>query len=132
MKNLLLFFFIITFTVKVYGQIRIGSTEQEIREEFGNKILSTHYEDNGSKIIHYKSEFTHTSFCIGTNGICHTVLMVPDNDGNLHGMIEYNNKNYVVVDDKRWKWYSSIGIIHIKLNLTESNLWIFVYSLKEY
>jgi hypothetical protein len=120
MNRLIILFAIMIFPLIATGQIRIGLTEYEIRQEFKeNEILTSYESHNGRRFISVQFDTWMCAYYFDEKLICDRMIIVPFTDKTLHGFIEFYNKNYVIVDDDTWKKYDKNGIVVIELAYNE-------------
>ncbi len=101
------------------GQIRVGSNEFDIRDEFKEQKQTISYNDLGEKILTIEFDNWLTQYKFDSRQVCSRTLIFPYYDKTLHGIIEDFNKTYVVVDDHTWKQYVKNNVVIIKLAYDE-------------
>lgn len=102
--------------LSVKSQTRIGYTETEIRKEFYEKTFQSFYTKDGIKVIYWRNNDVEVSYGFDKNtGICNLSMIQPLTQGILNYYVERFNKEYVIVDETHWKWYSNTSIVNISL-----------------
>ena len=106
-----------TFAVNLKAQSRIGYSESDIRhKEFPEKEFISGTFNNGEKWISWNAETVICTYVFDSTNICSWCAIQPKNQGALNYYVEQYNKNYVIIYDTHWKWYSDKGIIKITLS----------------
>lgn len=130
MKKLLL---IILFSLSVFissSQSRLGYTESQIRQDFSNKKFQTSYTESGTKYIYFDDGEIVGMYFFDENGYCNLCSAFPLSTGVLNYMVERFNKEYVIVDDTKWKYYTGGNVI-IYIQLVEvSGKMTFIFMSK--
>jgi hypothetical protein len=135
MRRIVLIVILLCLKFSVYGQARIGFTEKEfLREfpyrEFGrNKLDDGHYvltwaNPNGNYIDHY---------IFSPEGKCVITVIEINERAELNRRIEFMNKNYMVISNYRWLFYTDSGsILSINLEFSEElKKWMFTIMKHE-
>lgn len=111
MKKLLLLLF---FTLTVFisnSQSRLGYTEYQIKQDFSNKTFKTNYTEAGVKYVYFDDGEILAMYFFDEDGICNLCSALPLTSGVLNYMVERFNKEYVIIDDTKWKYYTGSNVI---------------------
>lgn len=136
MKKIILLILVFTLlsVFKGYSQARIGYSFSDLKKEYGSAEhkLKIEYTEDGilfitanvtkpaRKEIHYfKSDKT-----------CFLSIIIPENRDILNKMVDYNNKNLVIISASEWNYYSPSGILSCKLNF-DNDFPVFIWSIIE-
>lgn len=129
MKKIILILLFNLFSFFSFSQSRLGFTEYEIRKDFSNEYFYTGKTEQGLKYIYFNDQRIISMYFFDSNGVCNLCSAMPLNSGTLNYMVELYNKQYVIIDDTKWKYYTGNGgIIYISLVEVSGKL-TFVYSL---
>lgn len=115
MKKIL---FIIVFSLFAFltnAQSRLGYTESQIKSDFSNQTFKTNYTEAGTRYIYFDDGNILAMYFFDENGICNLCSAYPLRTGVLNYMVEKFNKEYVIIDDTKWKYYTGNVIIYIQL-----------------
>lgn len=130
MKKILLIILFIFLNISVFSQSRIGFTEYQIRQDFPEETFYTGYTEEKVKYIYFNDGRILAMYFFDKDGVCAVCSASPINSGTLNYMVELYNKQYVIIDDKNWKYYTKNGGI-IYISLVEINgILTFMYSIK--
>lgn len=112
----------------VKSQTRIGFTEAEIRAEFYERTFKTYYTKTGMKFIYYTSNEMEVGYAFNKDGKCNLCTIQPLTQSVLNYYAERFNKDYVIINEKHWKWYNNNNIVDIML-LQEGSYSYFLFTL---
>lgn len=108
---------ILIISVSSFGQARLGSSAKEIKQEFADAkyALKENYGTEGVYSITLRNNLATVIYYFDSEKICGRTIIIPDNEAVLNAYVENYNKNYVVINDTKWKMYSNDGISYIEL-----------------
>ena len=119
-----------TIILTANSQARMWSTADEIMTEFKEQNPLKETDEDGSKYIQIDfTGFAMFYYYLNDDNKCYECFIMPDDEGDLHGIIERYNNKYVVVSDTQWKFYSGISVCYIKLRETKTGLAYFDWYL---
>lgn len=128
MKKLFLLLIALTFGFNTFGQSRIGYTEKQIISEFSEFNFKPGRTEDGIKFISSVGERLMIIHYFNNQGISVMCSATPLDVGMLNFLVEKYNKNYVILSDRKWKYYDQNGNI-LKIELVEiSNLLTFIFT----
>ena len=134
MKNLIAFIIVLVSFISIsFGQARIWSTTDDIITEFADKNLLIKDKDKtGNEFIQvYFSDYAQVLYYLNEDDICYQCLIIPDDEDDLHAIIEKYNKKYIIISDTQWKFYSGIEVAYVKLLETDNGIAYFFWYLPE-
>jgi hypothetical protein len=99
------------------AQARLGTSASDIKAEFSdsNYKLTSAYNDERVYTITVTLERSTVLYYFNKDFICNVTFIIPNNQTVLNYMVEYYNKNYVVISTTEWKMYSKNGICRVEL-----------------
>lgn len=113
-----LFSLLVLIVTLALSQARIGHHESEIRKEFKEyKIKKDYFMFEGQKInyLGFEEDRYAIMYLLDDEGYSKINIIIPKTQGYLNYLVEQYNKNYVIVSNQEWKWYSKNGVVTIKL-----------------
>jgi hypothetical protein len=113
-------------TLSVFGQARIGSTEQSIRNDFSDRTFKSGYDSDGDKWISAENSFSSIIYYFNSNKVCYLTAVIPDTEAALNYLVEEYNKTYVIISETKWKMYSANGIMEIELKFSDGGGYYFI------
>lgn len=128
MKKIIFLVFLLFLTGVSKSQSRIGYSERQIRQEFTNLKFEQGYTEDGIKYISTVGERLMIIHYFDKNGFSVMCSATPIDVGMLNFLAEKYNKNYVIINERKWKYYDQGGQI-LNIELVEiSGLLTFVYT----
>lgn len=127
MKKYLLTLLLFLISFISFSQSRIGFSEREIRNEFSSETFKVAFTDKGVKYIYFTGDYLTAMYFLNSDNVCTHCIAIPNSVGTLNGLVQLYNKEYVIINDTNWKYYTGAVIIYI--TLTEVNgVPTFVYT----
>lgn len=118
------------FTLVSFSQVRLGSTSEEIKDEFWQDEydLNEGYTDDDINYISLRVNRASVFYYFNYDKICFLCMVIPDDQGSLNYYVEQYNSQYVIVSSTEWKMYSKNGIAKIKLIYDGEGGYYFTWS----
>ncbi len=128
----LLWIIIFFLPIYTFSQVRLGYTEEAIREEFY---------DNKTYDKAYKDDYYYISYDFGDDDVlalyyfkydqkgCYSTIVAPRTQGTLNTLVERYNRQYVIISSTEWMMYHDEGIARIRLIYEDENVF-FVWYLE--
>ncbi len=129
MKIYCLFLFIIFSINFIFGQARLFSTESQIKSEFSEMNFKSGYLNDGARYISFSNKDIWVAYSFNKDGLCDFCSVKPKTQGLINATVERFNKQYVIISDREWKFYSDKGIMYINLEFVDQKA-IFHYYTK--
>jgi hypothetical protein len=127
MKKYLLGLLLVLSSFFGFSQSRIGFSEREIRNEFSAETFKVNFTDKGIKYIYFTSDYMTAMYFLNSENICTHCIAIPNNVGTLNALVQRYNKEFVIINDVSWKYYTGSNIIYITLNEI-NNVPTFIYT----
>jgi hypothetical protein len=129
MKKYLLGLLLVLSSFFGFSQSRIGFSEREIRNEFSAETFKVGFTDKQIKYIYFTNEYVTVMYFLNSENTCTHCIAIPSNVGSLNSLVERYNKEFVIIDDVSWKYYTGSNILYV--TLTEiNNVPTFIYTTK--
>jgi len=121
------------FTLVSFSQVRLGSTSEEIKQEFRQDEydLTEGYTDDDINYLNLRVDRANVFYYFNYDKICFLSMVIPDDQGVLNYFVEHYNSQYVIVSSTEWKMYSKNGIAKIKLIYDGEGGYYFMWSNQE-
>lgn len=118
------------FTLVSYSQVRLGSTSEEIKDEFWEDTYNLYegFTDDDVYYISIRVARANIFYYFDYNKFCFFSTVIPDDQGSLNYYVEQYNSQYVIISSTEWKMYSKNGIAKIKLNYDGEGGYYFTWS----
>jgi len=128
--KIFLAFLLTAVSITAFGQARLGSTDADIKAEYGQSRykLKAGYNSSGSYYVSINTGIASVLYFFNEKQVCTSVCIVPNNQGVLNYYVELYNKQYVIVSSKKWKMYSDDGIANIELIYPDKGGYYFLWS----
>jgi len=113
-----------------FSQSRIGSTANDIKEEFSDNVynLKSGYDKDGDYYIKIDEKRATVLYYFNENKLCYMTIISPDNQGALNWYVERYNKLYVITSSTTWKMYSEYGVSNIELFYPKGGGYMFIWK----
>jgi len=130
MKKALLTILISLTGIVVFGQVRLGSSIEEVKSEFWRSELNPTegYDSDGDYYITVEFEKAIVQYFFREDEICNLAFLTPKSQGALNFYVELYNKQFVIISDTEWKMYSENGIANIRLIFPEDGRLFFAWN----
>ena len=99
-----------------FSQARIGFHYKDIEKEMN---ASVEKDSRGIYYLFAENNNVFTKYYFDDGYYCNYCMVIPKTVGSVNYLIEYNNANFVIINDRSWKWYTSGSIIGIYLLYNE-------------
>jgi hypothetical protein len=129
MKKYLLGLVLVLLSFFGFSQSRIGFSEREIRNEFSAETFKVGFTEEQIKYIYFTSDYMTAMYFLNSENICTYCVAIPYDVGTLNTLVERYNKEFVIIDDVSWKYYTGSNILYIRL-IEINNVPAFIYNTK--
>jgi hypothetical protein len=126
MKKLLL----ILMLVPIFGisQARLGSTRNEIYNEFELYYPKFEISEDGLAYMHLETERSLLLYYFNNENLCNISVIAPKTQGDLNFFVEQYNNSYVIMGPTEWRMYSANGAISTIELVTHNGNTFFVWK----
>ncbi|MDX2190516.1 MAG: hypothetical protein SFY32_11695 [Bacteroidota bacterium] len=104
------------FSSQIFCQAKLNYTAKQLRQAFPNEIFEEYYTNDSTRYIYFEDK---TMECIHffskKENITNSAIIIPNTNDLLNYLIEECNKHYVIINNKKWRFYSENGILNIEL-----------------
>ncbi len=113
-----------------FAQSRLGSTADEIREEFSDPTyqLEDGATDGGRPFIRVEMERSSVMYLLDDEDVCALTFIIPEDPGALNGLVEEYNNRYVIISPTEWRMYGDWGYADITLVFPEDGKAYFIWD----
>lgn len=103
-----------TFVVFANAQARLGYSFDEIENEFIEYKQFHKSTAEYNYLIVYRETLSNIYY-FDNNNDCFKSIIIPNDDGVLHQMIEEYNSSFVIMSKSKWTYYTDGLIVNIQL-----------------
>ena len=131
MKKLLLPI-VLLWSFTTYGQARFNYTEAQIRadKDLAKNKFTNETTTQGYPYLQMESDRLFAAYYFDDNHLSWKTIVVPKTDVMLSTIVEFYNKNYVIVSAIKWLQYTPNGILQAEL-LTDDGVQYFEWTKYE-
>ena len=113
------------------AQSRLGYNMGQVRADFSGKNWEYGTSESGYQWMAFQDDDIRAVYWFNEDGQCVITSCTPTSVGKLNMYVELYNKQFVIIDDYNWKWYSPEGIvIYVALRKTDDGTPVFFYTRK--
>ena len=128
MKLLLILLFAPLLT---FGQIKIGYTEEQIKNSLFEKTWQEGQDEDGTKYIQIKMKGDFYYY-FDDFDVCYICTQVIHSNEIAEEMVKTYDKQFTIIDDKQWQFYLDGMTIEVVMNyMYDDKSYVFIYSQKQ-
>lgn len=115
MRRILLISFGIFMPYFLVAQARLGYTESEIKAAFPKEEFKSGFTEDYQPYIYFENQNIICFYYFNDEKTSFFCKIFPLYKSTLNYLVEKYNKEFVIISDTHWKYYTENGIIYVDL-----------------
>lgn len=97
------------------AQARMGYTESEIKADFKDKVFKSGLTNINTRYVYFEEKNATITYYFDENKLSNMCRVFTTHKPTLNALVEQYNREFVIISDTHWKYYTGAEIIYVDL-----------------